>query len=167
MPVFGVRRHVAAFKARTCPRTPKSQRDAWNYRRRFAISTTICAAKQRNSSNRSAVAMIWELSGARARATSAIPACDSHTHCRRERAWRSDVAAIPMITSTMPAVARQMSDCSVTSKWPPGGNAMARRADSENADSKEEQKVKRDPDAELEHIPSHSHVPDFPAGCSI
>src|SRR6266536_2405540 len=110
MPVFGVRRHVAAFKARTCPRTPKSQRDAWNYSRRFAISTTICAAKQRNSSNRSAVAMICVLSGARARATS---------------------------------------------------------ADSENADSQEEQKVKRDPDAELDHISSRSHLPDFPAGCSI
>ena len=29
----------------------------------------------------------------------------------------------------------------------------ATRADSENADSQEEQKVKRDPDAELDHIP--------------
>src|SRR5438874_136868 len=79
---------------------------------RFATNTAVCAAKQRNKSNKTPVAMICTFTSPRARVNSAIPSCESQTHALPARQCRSDVAAIPMITSIIPAVAAQMTLCS-------------------------------------------------------
>src|SRR5436309_1861386 len=74
-------------------------------------SSAVWPTKQKNKTKRSAVAMIRDASNPRLRTKIAIATCASHTQPLRGVMWRSEVAAIPIITSMMAAPAKQIIHC--------------------------------------------------------